>query len=226
MTTNGSLLSIDRVERLAALGIRSFQISLDGPKHLHDATRVRANGRGTFDQIWANLIAIRDSTIDVDVLLRIHLTPDNVESIPGLVQQLREQLLSDRRFWFFLKPVEEMGGLNKSSGTVIPEDQREAIVDSVRHAVMGSAAHAPQTYKICYASRPNSLMIRSDGRIGKCTVALAQADNTIGRLHPDGSVEIDPAVLRVWLQGWETGDRNFLECPYAAMQAAATQATA
>src|SRR6266850_5496840 len=40
MTTNGYLLDTPAVERLAELGISSYQISLDGPEDLHDQTRV------------------------------------------------------------------------------------------------------------------------------------------------------------------------------------------
>jgi len=42
---------------------------------------------------------------------------------------------------------------------------------------------------ICYASKANSLVIRADGRIAKCTVALNDERNHIGDLKPDGSLD-------------------------------------
>jgi hypothetical protein len=50
------------------------------PESLHDRTRVRINGSGSFSQIWKNLLTVRDSDLPVDVLLRIHLTPANLSS--------------------------------------------------------------------------------------------------------------------------------------------------
>ncbi len=72
ITTNGYLLNSSTVQRLSGLGISFYQISLDGPEFLHDRTRVRRNGKGSFRQIWKNLIAIRDSKININVVLRIH----------------------------------------------------------------------------------------------------------------------------------------------------------
>src|SRR5262249_12722588 len=83
MTTNGYLLDIETADRLAAFGIRLYQISLDGPEVFHDRTRLRADGRGSFRRIWDNLLAIRNSKILVGVLLRVHLNLDNLPSMPA-----------------------------------------------------------------------------------------------------------------------------------------------
>ena len=84
MTTNGYLLDSIKAERLGFLGIRHFQISLDGPEPLHDRTRLRADGKGTFSKIWDNLLGIRDGTAPVNILIRVHLTPNNLPSMPEL----------------------------------------------------------------------------------------------------------------------------------------------
>lgn len=66
---------------------------------------------------------------------------------------------------------------------------------------------------ICYAAKPNHLMIRSDGRLGKCTVALNSQSNTVGRLLEDGRVEIDNEKMSFWLRGHRTQNKNELGCP-------------
>lgn len=43
MTTNGYLLDEGTATRLIGLGVRSFQISLDGPPDIHDQSRIRAD---------------------------------------------------------------------------------------------------------------------------------------------------------------------------------------
>ena len=55
MTTNGYLLDRHRFQELLNLGVREFQISLDGPGEFHDRRRVKIGGQGTFDRIWENL---------------------------------------------------------------------------------------------------------------------------------------------------------------------------
>jgi uncharacterized protein len=72
--------------------------------------------------------------------------------------------------------------------------------------------------KICYASIHNSLVIRANGMVGKCTVALKNPANAVGGLLPDGTLRIDNARLRPWLRGWESGDEETLGCPLGGMQ--------
>jgi uncharacterized protein len=218
MTTNGFLLDAVAVERLAQLGIRLYQISLDGPEPLHDRTRVRGNGKGSFRQIWRNLQAIRDGSAPVNVLLRIHLTPDNLPVMPDFLLQIRETFLEDKRFTVLLKPVERLGGPNDATMEVVPQATRPGILAHLEGILVDGSGEAQRLFPapdVCYASRPNSLVIRADGRVGKCTVALRDPANTIGKLLPDGSLDIDNDRLRPWLRGWASRDWETLGCPYA-----------
>lgn len=220
ITTNGYLLDIPAVERFAELGINLFQISLDGPEPLHDRTRVRANGKGSFCQIWRNLLAIRDGTAPVNVILRVHLTSDNLPFMPEFLAQIRETFLRDKRFKTLLKPVERFGGPNDDTMEIVPEEARPRILAELEAVVLEGAVGANRLFSgpsVCYAARPNSLTIRANGLVGKCTVALIDPRNAIGRLLPDGSLQIDNARLRPWLHGWESRDWAALECPYRGL---------
>lgn len=67
---------------------------------------------------------------------------------------------------------------------------------------------------ICYASKPNSLMIRADGAIGKCTVLMSDPRNRVGEIRADGTLQLDSKLLNgVWLRGFTTMDPNELGCP-------------
>jgi uncharacterized protein len=84
ITTNAYRLSSERVLRLCQLGTKSFQITLDGEENEHNKTRLRADGSGTFSQIWSNPIQIerlhRSGIIrDCTVILRLHVHPRNID---------------------------------------------------------------------------------------------------------------------------------------------------
>ncbi|MDQ0008260.1 uncharacterized protein J2T07_000419 [Luteibacter jiangsuensis] len=66
---------------------------------------------------------------------------------------------------------------------------------------------------ICYAAKPNHLMIRADGRLGKCTVALNSKGNDVGRLLEDGRVQIDDERMNFWLRGHLSRNPEELGCP-------------
>lgn len=66
---------------------------------------------------------------------------------------------------------------------------------------------------ICYAAKPNHLMIRANGRLGKCTVALNSISNDVGYLLEDGHVQIDNERMNFWLRGHLSRDPEELGCP-------------
>src|SRR5262249_47577791 len=73
MTTNAVLLHVDRFEWLMRHGFTGFQITLDGPRELHDARRVSMDKTGSFDMIWQRLSMMRASSFaDLDVTIRMH----------------------------------------------------------------------------------------------------------------------------------------------------------
>ncbi len=71
MQTNGTLLSRERARLLTDLGV-GVGVSLDGPRHLHDRYRPRAGGSGSFDEVFANLLAAREIGLRVSPLAVVH----------------------------------------------------------------------------------------------------------------------------------------------------------
>lgn len=219
ITTNGYLLDIKTVRRLHDLGQNGYQISLDGFGAVHNNTRKLASGDGTFDRIISNLMAIRDSDLSLSVLLRVHLSVENHESVKELAQMLRLDFLHDSRFSVFLKPIENLGGPNSKNIHPLNKQDRQARQKELEHLLYGKkSSHELSSDKkiyICYASRPNSLVIRADGRVQKCTVLLSNDRNTVGKLTPDGQIHLDRHLMGDWMRGYTTGDLKTLSCPAA-----------
>lgn len=110
ITTNGELLDSHLLTCLADVGVKSYQISLDGPRDVHNKSRIRADGKGTYDRIWANLLAIRNSSLMVSVSLRIHFTVDTIKLLDPLIEDIRKEFSHDSRFSVFFKAIEQLGG--------------------------------------------------------------------------------------------------------------------
>lgn len=220
MTTNGYLLNLDTAARLIALGVTTFQISLDGFGAQHDTTRRRADGSGTFDRIWSNLLALRGLKSSFTVTLRVHFSPSNIAVIDELIQAINREFSGDPRFTVFFKAIGKWGGSRDGELAVFEKAEHAKIKAALEQRLcstqqihqFGSGA------SICYASAPNSLMIRADGSIGKCTVALSDRRNRIGHVNLDGSLQIEQSLLRRWLRGFSTLDERELACPYNLMK--------
>lgn len=211
MTTNGYGLAPEVLEELTGLGITTFQVSLDGPRELHDRVRVRADGRGTFDRIWRNLKAARETRLDFRMVLRLHLTPENLPVMEGFLETVREEFLVDPRFVPHFVPIGYLGGPNDHRFAVLStEESAGAAARLSADAGTRSKAEVPN---VCYASKPNSLIVRANGRIAKCTVALGDPRNDIGRIEEDGTLVLDDERMRIWLMGWPGLSLPKLRCP-------------
>ncbi|NMG07811.1 radical SAM domain-containing protein [Brasilonema sp. UFV-L1] len=222
MTTNAYLLNYNTITSLANVGVRHYQISLDGPRDVHNKSRIRADGASTFDRIWANLLAIRDSSLSVSILLRIHFSVDTFELIDPLIEDIRREFLDDSRFSVVFRPIERFGSPKNASLKIFSETEKKEAVKSLQTKLFGENFASPQNLcepddYVCYASRPNSLVIRSNGDVGKCTVALYDERNKIASLQPDGTLKLIPGRLAPWLRGIETLDPETLGCPLVGL---------
>lgn len=216
MTTNGFLLKQDIFSKLISLGVNRFQISLDGTEKVHDKTRIRLNHSGTFKTIWHNLLVMKHSPLSFLIILRIHVTPDNVDNIYDLVNDIKLEFSNDNRFCVFFKAIENLGGPNKNSFTVIQGKDKKTILENLYQHLDNKIARKTLTDSgpyVCYAAQTNSFVIRADGRVGKCTVAFHDARNTVGQLNDDGTIQIDKNKLALWTRGLYSQNLGELSCP-------------
>lgn len=222
VTTNASTLDRRTFERLLALSVRQFHVALDGPRALHDRRRKRADGGATFDRIWSHLLAARDVPGDFEIVLRVHVDRGNLGSLPELVEQCRAAFGGDARFTLYFKPLSRYGGPNDAQIEVLSDEERALVMPRLEALVRGTqSAAAPLRASdgphaaddACYAAKANSFVVRADGRLSKCTVALDRPENDVGRLNADGTLALDRSRQRAWLRGLASGDARELFCP-------------
>ena len=123
LTTNASYLTPDVLRRLVHARQDFYQISLDGFAEGHNVTRRHATGKGTFAGIWGNLLAARDTDLDFRILLRLHLTPENLASMGLLVENIAANFTDDERFSVLFKLVEDYGGSNGANVVSLDAEQ-------------------------------------------------------------------------------------------------------
>ncbi|MEA9558518.1 radical SAM protein [Xanthomonas nasturtii] len=245
LTTNAYFLSLETLQELVALRQQNFQISLDGYGEDHDKTRKQADGSGSFDVVWNNLLAATKwKEGNFEIVLRLHITEQSYRNMPKLCSEIATAFAGDSRFMVFFKRITNLGGPNKAGITQVPLDMASAAVaEAVQHLeaagvrysngvnskfesqvpvstinirrvgetpLSGKVVSAPY---ICYASKPNSFVIRSNGRLAKCTVAFSDPKNDIGHIDANGGMHIASEKVAFWTRGLLTGDHATLGCP-------------
>jgi uncharacterized protein len=231
MTTNGVLLTRPRLDRLVAYDVREFQITLDGPRAVHDRRRRAARGEGSFAAVWSALERLKAAPHPLDLQIRLHFDPTTAPLLlgeDGFVRVVAKAFAAgDARFRVHFHALGRWGGPHDAETPVFASAREErAAIDALveetlaagcapeqvvqyrRDAALGESGHA-----ICYAARANAFAIRSDGRVAKCTVAFEDDRNTVGRLEENGDLVIDHPRHLPWLRGLVSGDARALSCP-------------
>ncbi|AQP99736.1 radical SAM protein [Pseudoalteromonas aliena] len=219
LTTNGFLLDIKTLTKLVELKQNSFQISIDGDKESHDTTRLTRNGKGSFDRIWRRLLDASSTDLDFNITLRVHITDLNHESVLSFCKRFDETLKDDARFRLFFKEISNLGGENQIviQDLIAKKSAKELAKDLTNRYSEKSKILNSKGHYICYAGKPNSLGIRANGNINKCTVALDDDRNNIGKINPDGTLTLNNEKFSTWVKGFTTLDSWQMGCPLSYM---------
>jgi uncharacterized protein len=227
MTTNGYLLDPPMFRRMLGLGVDDYQITIDGPREWHDRRRVTAGGKGTFDRIWGNLLAMRDVGDRFTIQVRVHADRQNLELLPGFLQIYREAFGADPRFTLFIRGLSRLGGPNDSTLDVFEREEGDRVIGDLRDLARAQGLKLAETTgddAICYAARANSFLVRANGRLNKCTIALEHPANQVGRIHEDGTVEVAAQAMGPWMRGLWSGTPEELKCPMFGLADGAAKA--
>ena len=215
-TTNGYLLTLPVLRRLLELGVTNYQISFDGPRDWHDKKRVLAGGKGTYDRIWGNLLDARTLKESFHIMVRLHADHENADAIPQFIEEYKEAFGDDLRVEIFIRGLSRLGGANDSNLRVFEKEEGSGIIEGLRALARSSGLRLMvpgEGDSICYAAKANSFVVRANGRLNKCTVALEHPNNQVGNIKEDGTVELLPQRMMMWMRGLESEDPGELRCP-------------
>ncbi len=216
ITTNAYRLTLPIFEKLCQLKVELYQISFDGPREQHDKKRILANGMGTFDRIWENLLNLKCTDTKVSFLIRLHLDRENYPHIYPFLEDYKKAFSDDDRFRLFLRPLSRLGGERDAALKTFNEEEGKKVLEELaRYTEKNQIQNKTYTDfpKICYASKLNSFAIRADGTISKCTVALDREYNKVGRIRRNGTLKIYKRKLFRWVRGIQSGNEGELFCP-------------
>ena len=217
VTTNAYLLSPERLAELVALGVDDFQITLDGAKKEHDMLRKKADGSGTFDRIWSNITAAHRTSLRFDAIIRLHVNAENSESMKEVLEQIAKEMGDDERFKVFIRLLSKFGSPNDSTLPItedtVPVKELKEFAQQLSLSQYKLDIYNETSGYLCYASKPFSYVIRANGDISKCTVALYAKPNIVGHLNSDGTIQLDESLINRWSRGMFSGDAKELACP-------------
>lgn len=173
ITSNGYLLDLNTFKRLQKYHVVQYQITLDGDKNTHNRQRKLIGGKETYDVILNNLLNIKKyiTTSTIKIIVRVNLS--NQVDINEL-QQLIDLFSDDDRFNINIQKI--------FATNVNKETDFETYLSVLKSCDLHQIDKLVPDETICYAAKNNTLIICSDGSLGKCTVNFDDPKNQFGNI--------------------------------------------
>jgi uncharacterized protein len=213
------LLGKDKISRL--------QITVDGPKHIHDKRRISMDRESSYDHIFANLPAVLE--VDgVSVSLRINVDNRNVEFLGNLFDDIIERKLdlSDRLEIYTSKVT----GLDPSlmDETMLDKalaewgrkypflivDAEEQRIEEWLSTALQSATPVKRGGAFCGAVS-NTLIFAPDGNVYSCIDVVGRQEKACGNYTSDGDIIWDQDKKAFWDNGRLEHREYCLRCKFA-----------
>jgi len=211
-TTNGVNLTPDFAARLRRFGDGTFKVTLDGDRETHDRMRTYRNGRGSFDEIFENVVACASIA---RIRIGGNFLPDQQASFERLLERIESAGLSGKLESVRFKPIIDTQKNAKASCTgCTGERETETLVQlnkSIERRGMGSREQRHETLEEmlgpCELHWKNSYTIDPDGRVYKCPAVAGIPGMEVASVRASAVEKEAPLlVLRPWKK---CGD-----CPY------------
>lgn len=206
ITTNGYLLTVDLFEKLYKSGIRYYQISLDGDKSLHESYRKYKLGE-SYDVIFQNLLAIQSLPYRrFQIGIRANIAKNSRPAVERLIADLSSNFSQDRRFLFNVCRISDWGGTARDNFPDSLLSDEEFLQESdylLRMAQeAGLLVHDTSQLKVggnvCEYRKKYSMVFYYDGNIYKCTLAVGNSENVVGRIDDSGNLHFTDRIVH-WM---------------------------
>ncbi len=105
ITTNGTLISKDLSKHLISRGIKSYQITLDGPENIHNMRRPLKNGKSSWKYTIKGLLNLLEIDDDINLNIRINVDENNYKKLKSIIDEIPTKITEYKNTNIYLSPV-------------------------------------------------------------------------------------------------------------------------
>ena len=215
---------------LGSNGIASVQVTIDGPKHLHDARRIALDGSSSFDRIIRNTEHVLKQT-DVNINIRINLDDENHPHLPELLAYFAERgWLTNNRILVNVSMVYQKDSCGASTPTYDVSALRQELNPTLHQypsVTVGSAQTAQTTQVLTSLVHDQPIQLRSsycaansgmyvflpNGKISCCWELIGEECSQIGSYTTQG-LNLDVDKTEYWFNRSVAVIPQCLDCRY------------
>jgi uncharacterized protein len=186
MSSNGVLFTREKVRRLASY-LNSVQVTLDGPRRIHDTIRTTPSGRGTFDRILAAVRLLNGHGIHVHI--RAQASLHNASQMVELLEELKRDGILDlphvRISVAVLREFSKWATCEYRKNYFEPGSALERDVVRLSESILPAQKPAVQILP-CIADE-NLFCVDPAGNLFKCITNITDLERRVGYLDDHGT---------------------------------------
>lgn len=182
-TTNGTLITEQKLSEILFYVHPRFQITLDGSKKEHDSTRFLKNNKGSYELILKNIKLLLENKCNV--ILRINYTSKNLYSLYEIIEDIKDFpdsykqliLVDLQQVWQDRKQQENLSAIKEVSHSFYQNGFK-----NVRRISLNGVMNS------CYGDRINTAIVNYNGDIFKCSARDFSSKSREGYLNEKGDI--------------------------------------
>lgn len=180
-TTNGYLLTDERIKKLEKYPLSYFQITLDGNRDTHNKVRKTPDGNGSYDVIQTHVRRLLERHIHVT--LRINYTAQNIKGCTSIADDL--STINDNEKPYLTINLQQVWQDHKNN-----VDNEVRTLKKIFHSygLRATVSLPDHVRAACYADKRNGCVINYNGDVFKCTARDFKPQKRYGSLQADGTI--------------------------------------
>lgn len=211
IVTNAYKLTKKAVDILEEARVQTVQITLDGPKHVHDTRRILKNGKGSYDKILSHLPYAASRLPNIQI--RVNVDKNNIDGVKDIIDDLSRRELNNR-ISVYLGCIDDNEHNDLESSSLFSKNEF-AQVDlsfSKEHLSTGfSAILSPKAKsRFCSADHENSYMIGPNGEMYQCWDDFGDQNLIVGYIF--SSTKLNHELVDDYMSFDPTNDPKCSQC--------------
>lgn len=208
-----------------------IQITLDGNKEIHDKRRIRADGKGTFDEIIKTIGKFIE--LGIFVLIRVNVDKENIYHLGEIENIFKEKGWDkSKKIYPYISPV--LDNCLKSENVFKESELLQIVIDNYPEILEGKGFykslisttvpyvksffnekndHKPWKLSYCDATGGNSIVFGPNGSMVTCLNYAGKEENMVGRFDGDG-IHFDDVEIDKWRNRTIFRMPKCLDCKY------------
>ncbi len=211
--------------------IKHIQVTIDGPKRIHDKRRIHIKGESSFDKIITNIKKVAELQ-NTDVLIRVHIDENNIEYFSELIDNLdKAGLCNNPYITIYCNPVykknsdqsiytdisksgimERLSDMQKKFSNVIVNSYVSYKINKIFPAIADNKPY--QIESLTCSANSGLYIFAPDGNIYACWETLGKEESKIGTFSDSAGVEYFEEKFEYWINRHAGSIKECLNCPY------------